>query len=69
MPKLLKARLAENVQEEATIRKLARSRHAPMDVIQRARMITASWEGQRTSEIARQLVLQPHLKIQAKNAG
>jgi transposase len=59
MPKLLKARAAENVQEEVTIGKLARSRHAPMDVIQRARMITASWQGQRTGEIARQLGCHP----------
>jgi transposase len=59
MPKLLKAHPAEDPQEEGTIRKLARSRHAPMDVIQRAQMITASWEGQRTAAIARQLDCHP----------
>jgi transposase len=59
MPKLLKARPAENPQEETTIRKLARSRHAPMAVMQRAQMIVASWAGQRTTAIAEQLACHP----------
>jgi transposase len=59
MPKLLQARPPDNQQEEATIHKLARSRHAPMDVILRARMIIASWEGQRTASIAQQLACHP----------
>jgi transposase len=42
-----------------TIQKLAGSRHAPMDVIVRARMIVASWEGQRTASIAQQLDCHP----------
>lgn len=59
MPKLVKARAAEHTEEEATIRKLARSRMAPMVVIQRAQMIVGSWTGQRTTEIAQQLGCHP----------
>lgn len=59
MPKLLKARPPDSPQEEATIQKLARSRHAPMDVILRARVIVASWAGQRTATIAQQLDCHP----------
>lgn len=59
MPKLLKARPAENARAETTIRKLARSRHAPMAVIQRAQMIVASWAGQRTTAIAEQVGCHP----------
>lgn len=55
MPKLVKAHPADNPEEEATIRKLARSRMAPMAVIVRAQMIVASWEGKRTTTIAEEL--------------
>jgi transposase len=55
MPKLLRARPAENDEEARQVRKLAHSRHAPGDWIRRARMITRSWDGLRTSEIAREL--------------
>jgi hypothetical protein len=59
MAKLLKARPAENPEEETTIRKLARSRHVPIAVIQRAQMIVASWAGRRTTDIAEQLACHP----------
>lgn len=54
MPKLIKARAAQDEQEGAKVRKLASSRMAPQAVIQRARMVVLSWEGQRTSAIAQQ---------------
>ncbi|WP_254858403.1 helix-turn-helix domain-containing protein [Protofrankia sp. BMG5.30] len=44
-----------DAEEEQKIRKLAGSRHAPGDWILRARMIVASWEGERTSTIAARL--------------
>jgi transposase len=59
MPKLLCARQAESEKEKQTIHKLSRSRHAPMDVILRARMIVASWQGHRTKVIATQLECHP----------
>ena len=59
MPKLLCARQAESENEERTIHKLSRSRHAPMDVILRARMIVASWQGHRTKVIATELDCHP----------
>jgi transposase len=59
MPKLLKARSPDSLQEEATIQKLARSRHAPWDIMVRARMIVASWGGQHTTTIAQQLDCHP----------
>ncbi len=59
MPKPLQARPPDSPQEEATIQQLARSRHALMDIILRARMIVASWAGQRTATIAQQLACHP----------
>src|SRR5258705_4691024 len=55
MPKLLYARSPADAEEERKIRKLAGSRHAPGDWIMRAKMIVASWDGERTSAIAAQL--------------
>ena len=55
MPKLLYARPPADVEEKRKIRKLAGSRHAPADWIMRARMIVASWDGERTSTIAARL--------------
>ncbi|KLL09635.1 transposase, partial [Protofrankia coriariae] len=52
MPKLLYARPPADTEEERKIRKLAGSRHAPGDWIIRAKMIVASWDGERTSTIA-----------------
>jgi transposase len=55
MPKLLYARPPADAEEERMIRKLAGARHAPADWVIRAKMITASWDGERTSAIAAQL--------------
>src|SRR5258708_39176828 len=55
MPKLLYARPPADAEEERKVRKLAGSRHAPGDWIMRAKMIVASWDGERTSAIAAQL--------------
>jgi transposase len=38
--------------EERTLRRLANARHAPASLIQRARIITASWDGASVAEIA-----------------
>lgn len=46
------ARGPETEREAHTIRQLARSRHAPLAVVMRARMIVASWQGKRTTAIA-----------------
>lgn len=59
MPKLLSARTPEDVEEERKIRKLAGSRRAPGDWIFRARIISLSWQGLRTSEIAEELGCHP----------
>ena len=59
MPKLLRARPPADATEERQLRKLAGSRHAPGDWIRRARMITRSWDGLRTTAIARELQCQP----------
>ena len=48
MPKLLFARPAQDAGEERQVRKLANSRHAPVDWIRRAKMIVLSWQGLRT---------------------
>jgi transposase len=59
MPKLLRARPPRDAVEEHQVRKLAGSRHAPGDWIQRARMIVRSWEGLRTGAIAAELDCHP----------
>jgi transposase len=59
MPKLVFARPAHDAAEERQIRTLARSRHAPADWIQRARMIARSWDGLRTTAIAAELNCHP----------
>ncbi|HUZ00105.1 MAG TPA: helix-turn-helix domain-containing protein [Thermomicrobiaceae bacterium] len=59
MPKLLFARAPLDAQEERRVHKLAGSRHAPGDWIQRARMIVRSWAGQRTTAIAAALGCHP----------
>lgn len=59
MPKLLFARPPKDAPEERQLRKLAGSRHAPGDWIQRARMIARSWEGLRTTAIAAELGCHP----------
>ena len=59
MPSLLSARPPQDPAEERAVRKLAASRHAPGDWIARARMITRSWDGARTSQIAAELHCHP----------
>lgn len=59
MPKLLTARQTEDTEEERKIRKLAGSRHAPGDWIFRSRIISLSWRGLRTAEIAEELSCHP----------
>lgn len=59
MPTLLSARPPQDAAEERAVCKLAASRHAPGDWIARARMITRSWDGARTSQIAAELHCHP----------
>jgi hypothetical protein len=59
MPMFLSARPAVDAVEEAQIRKLAVVRHAPVDWVQRARIITLSWAGLHTTAIAAELGLSP----------
>ena len=55
MPKLLHARPPQDTVEARQIRKLAGSRHAPGDWIQRAQLIARSWDGLHTTQIAAEL--------------
>jgi transposase len=59
VPKLLHARVPEDPAEEAKIRKLAGSRHAPGDWILRAQIVSLSWQGLRTARIAEELGCHP----------
>ncbi|AEH08861.1 hypothetical protein FsymDg_1390 [Candidatus Protofrankia datiscae] len=59
MPAFLSARPPRDPAEEKKIRQLAGARHAPADWILRARIITASWAGQRTIQIATELECHP----------
>jgi transposase len=59
VPKLLRARAPEGLEEERKIRKLAGSRHAPGDWIIRARIVSLSWQGLRTAKIAEKLGCHP----------
>jgi hypothetical protein len=60
VPRLLRARLPEDAEEERKIRKLAGSRHAPADWIFRARIISRSWQGLRNAnKIAEELGCHP----------
>src|SRR4030095_11098731 len=45
--------------EERTLRRVANARHAPASLIQRARIITASWDGARVPQLAQQLGCPP----------
>src|SRR6516165_3214365 len=53
MPKLLAARPPLDAAEEAQVRRLARSLHAPADWVLHARMIACSWDGLRTRGVVR----------------
>jgi transposase len=55
VPKLLHARAPADAEEERKVRTLAGSRHGPADWVMRARMIVASWDGERTGTIAARL--------------
>ena len=59
MPVLLYARPPVDAAEERTIRKLAGARRAPGDWIRRAQMITGSWDGLGTTQIAERLGRHP----------
>jgi transposase len=59
MPKLLRARPPLDAREERQVRKLVTSMHAPADWIFHAKLIVCSWDGQRTSAIARALHCHP----------
>ena len=48
----LAARPPTDAAEGRTLRKLANARHAPASLIQRARIITASWDGASVPELA-----------------
>jgi transposase len=67
MPKQVKARAAQDPQEERQVRKLAWSHHAPADWKGHAQMVQFSWVGKTPNEIAAELGCHPqtvriHLK-------
>jgi transposase len=49
------ARPAKDPAEERTLRKLAAARHAPASWVQRARIVTGSWDGATVAELADRL--------------
>ena len=55
----LSARPPATPAEERTLRRLAAARHAPASLIQRARIVTASWDGASVAELARRLGCHP----------
>jgi transposase len=59
MPKYLSARPPLDTDEERQVRKLAQSRHAPADWIVHAKMVSRSWDGLRTRQIAEELRCNP----------
>jgi transposase len=59
MPKLLFARQPLDAKEAGRVRQLAHSTHAPADWRWHAKMIVASWEHQRTTQIATALGCHP----------
>src|SRR5215469_11642006 len=59
MPKILRARAAQDEKEERWVRKLAASRHAPADWILHAQIIVRSWNGERVEAIAKELDCSP----------
>jgi hypothetical protein len=59
MPKHVQARAAQNEAEERTVRKLARSHHAPVDWKIHAQMVIESWAGKTPNEIATELACHP----------
>ena len=59
MPKHVKARAAQDMQEEGMVRKLAKSHHAPADWKFQAQMVLLSWAGKTPKEIAAELGCHP----------
>jgi transposase len=59
MPKHVKARTAQDEREEHTVRKLARSHHAPADWKFHAQMVIESWAGKAPDEVAAELDCHP----------
>jgi transposase len=55
----LSARPPTDPAEERTLRKLASARHAPASLIQRARIVTGSWDGASVAELADRLGCHP----------
>jgi transposase len=55
----LSARPPATPAEERTLRKLAAARHAPASLIQRARIVTASWDSATVTELAQRLGCHP----------
>jgi transposase len=55
----LSARPPADPAEERTLRKLASARHAPASLIQRARIVTASWDGASVPELTQRLGCHP----------
>jgi transposase len=55
----LSARPPTDAAEERTLRRLAAARHAPASLIQRARIVIASWDGASVPEVAQQLGCHP----------
>jgi transposase len=55
----LYARPPADPAEDRALRKLASARHAPASLIQRARIITASWDGASVPELAQRLGCHP----------
>ena len=59
MPALLHARPPTDSAEARRLRKLAAARHAPASWIQRARIITGSWDGASVPDLAQRLGCHP----------
>src|SRR5215211_2690836 len=59
MPALIRARPPIDPAEERRLRKLAAARHAPASWIQRARIVTGSWDGASVAELAQRLGCHP----------
>jgi transposase len=59
MPKILRARAAQDEKEASFVRKLAASRHGPADWIFHARIVLRSWDGEQVETIAQHLDCSP----------
>jgi transposase len=55
----LSARPPTDPAEERALRRLASARHAPTSLIQRARIVTASWDGASVAAVAQRLGCHP----------